>query len=64
MSLAHIGTIARLELNRFLQVLCERVGRAEEAIRYVAPVGEKDEYVTRAMAAVTPFLSRAETLAA
>lgn len=30
---------------------------AREAIHYVAPVGEKAEYVERAMAAVTPFLS-------
>ncbi|WP_421730930.1 DJ-1/PfpI family protein [Brevundimonas sp.] len=30
---------------------------AEEAIRYVAPVGEKAEYVERAMAAVNPFLT-------
>ncbi len=29
---------------------------AAEAIHYVAPVGEKDVYVERAMAAVTPFL--------
>jgi len=37
---------------------------AEEAIRYVAPVGEKDAWVARALAAVTPFLPGAETLAA
>jgi len=29
---------------------------AEEALHYVAPVGEKDIYVERAMAAVRPFL--------
>lgn len=29
---------------------------AEEAIRYVAPVGEKDAYVARAMAVVAPYL--------
>ena len=37
---------------------------AEEAIRYVAPVGEKAEYVQRAMAAVTPFLHVGEIRAA
>jgi hypothetical protein len=37
---------------------------AEEAIRYVAPVGEKDEYVAQALAAVTPFLPAAKPLAA
>jgi transcriptional regulator GlxA family with amidase domain len=30
---------------------------AEASIHYVAPVGEKDSYVERAMAAVTPFLA-------
>lgn len=30
---------------------------AEEALRYVAPVGEKDAYVTRALAVVSPFLA-------
>lgn len=37
---------------------------AEEAIHYVAPVGEKAEYVQRAMAAVTPFLQAGEMRAA
>jgi transcriptional regulator GlxA family with amidase domain len=37
---------------------------AEDAIRYVAPVGEKAEYVARALAAVTPFLAPAKPLAA
>lgn len=31
-------------------------GAAEEALHYVAPVGEKSDYVERAMAAVRPFL--------
>jgi hypothetical protein len=29
---------------------------AEAAIRYVAPVGEKEAYVARALAAVAPYL--------
>jgi transcriptional regulator GlxA family with amidase domain len=37
---------------------------AEEAVRYIAPVGEKDEYAARALAAVTPFLPVAKPLAA
>lgn len=37
---------------------------AEDAIHYVAPVGEKAEYVTRAMAAVGPYLAGGKTLAA
>lgn len=38
------------------------IGRAEgaqaaaDALHYVAPVGEKDSYVTRAMAAISPYL--------
>jgi transcriptional regulator GlxA family with amidase domain len=32
---------------------------AESAIHYVAPVGEKETYVTRAMANITPFLEPA-----
>lgn len=39
-TIAHLGSIAD----------------AEEAVHYVAPVGEKDDYVARAMAAITPFL--------
>lgn len=37
---------------------------AEEAIHYVAPVGEKADYVARAMAAVAPFLGGGSTQAA
>ena len=37
---------------------------AREAIHYVAPVGEKETYVERAMAAVTPFLAAAPALVA
>ncbi|MDB5673467.1 MAG: DJ/PfpI family protein [Sphingomonas bacterium] len=37
---------------------------AESAIHYVAPVGEKDAWVARAMAVVTPFLPEVRTLAA
>jgi transcriptional regulator GlxA family with amidase domain len=37
---------------------------AEEAIHYVAPVGEKAAYVERALAAITPFLPAAKTEAA
>ena len=37
---------------------------AEDAIHYVAPVGEKAEYVARAMAAVWPYLAGGKPLAA
>lgn len=39
------------------------LAEAEAAIRYVAPVGEKEEYVSRAMAAVRPFLAVPELAA-
>jgi len=35
------------------------VQAAEEALHYVAPVGEKDEYVARAMGNITPYLADA-----
>jgi hypothetical protein len=40
------------------------LGDAEEAIHYVAPVGEKAAYVERALAAITPFLPAEKTEAA
>jgi len=39
------------------------LAEAEEAIRYVAPVGEKDVYVARALAAITPFLPAGQAAA-
>ncbi|SAL65833.1 DJ-1/PfpI family protein [Caballeronia humi] len=36
------------------------VEAARDAIHYVAPVGEKEEYVTRAMANISPFLQEEE----
>lgn len=35
------------------------VEQAREAIHYVAPVGEKEMYVERAMAVIAPFLVEA-----
>ncbi len=37
---------------------------AEEAMHYVAPVGEKEAYVARALAAVAPFVAAAKSVAA
>ena len=31
---------------------------AESALHYVAPVGEKDEYVARAMKNIAPYLAQ------
>jgi transcriptional regulator GlxA family with amidase domain len=46
-------------------ILLRGAGRegAEAALHYVAPVGQKQEYVTRAMAAVVDYLPRTATAA-
>lgn len=46
-------------------IIAKTVGRdaAEQALYYVAPVGEKDDFVTRAMSNITPYLG-GETAAA
>ena len=58
------GCLASQYLATWILVRGAGLADAEAALRYVAPVGEKDEYVARALAAVTPFLPTAETLAA
>lgn len=40
------------------------IGLAEEALHYVAPVGEKDDYIRNAVAVVSPFIMRGGTIAA
>jgi hypothetical protein len=40
----------------------EGANAAEAALHYVAPVGEKDEYVARAMRNVTPYLHEGATI--
>lgn len=58
------GCLASQYLAAWMIARLATVQDAEDAIHYVAPVGEKAEYVARAMAAVTPFLTDANTLAA
>jgi transcriptional regulator GlxA family with amidase domain len=50
------GCLASQYLAAWLIARMESVQAAESAIHYVAPVGEKDEYVSRAMRIITPFL--------
>ena len=57
------GCLASQYLAAWMIARMATVQDAEEAIHYVAPVGEKAEYVTRAMEAVGPFLTDA-TIAA
>jgi transcriptional regulator GlxA family with amidase domain len=58
------GCLASQYLAAWMIARLATVKDAEDAIHYVAPVGEKVEYVARAMAAVGPFLMDGKTLAA
>jgi transcriptional regulator GlxA family with amidase domain len=57
------GCLASQYLATWMIARGASVRDAEEAMHYVAPVGEKDLYVERALSVVSPFL-RAQTLAA
>lgn len=50
------GCLASQYLAAWIIARLAGAREAEEALHYVAPVGEKDVYVQRAMAAVRPFL--------
>lgn len=50
------GCLASQYLAAWIIARTEGHEAAEQALHYVAPVGEKDEYVARAMANVTPYL--------
>ncbi len=58
------GCLASQYLATWMIVRLATLRDAEEAIRYVAPVGEKDAYVERALATVTAFLTPAKALVA
>lgn len=58
------GCLASQYLATWIIARLATLRDAEEAMHYAAPVGEKDAYVERALAAVTPFLPRVEPLAA
>jgi transcriptional regulator GlxA family with amidase domain len=50
------GCLSSQYLAAWLIARLEGVEAARSAIHYVAPVGEKEAYVTRAMANISPFL--------
>ena len=50
------GCFASSYLAAWIIARSEGVEEAEGAIRYVAPVGEKEEYVARAIRRIAPFL--------
>ena len=53
------GCLASQYLATWMIARMATVQDAEDAIHYVAPVGEKAEYVARAMTAVEPYLTAA-----
>jgi transcriptional regulator GlxA family with amidase domain len=57
------GCLASKYLGAWVIARLEGVEAARSAMHYVAPVGEKDEYVERAMRNITPYLEEAETAA-
>ena len=58
------GCLASQYLAAWTIARLATLGDAEDAIRYVAPVGEKEAYVERALAAVKPFLTARQPVAA
>lgn len=58
------GCLASHYLAAWIIARGASVADAEAALHYVAPVGEKEAYVTRAIAVVRPFLTQAKILAA
>lgn len=51
------GCLASHYLAAWIIARLEGLEAAERAVHYVAPVGEKEEYVARAMRNVTPYLT-------
>ncbi|MFC5371458.1 DJ-1/PfpI family protein [Brevundimonas faecalis] len=58
------GCLASQYLAAWMIARMATVQDAEDAIHYVAPVGEKAEYVAQAMAAIGPYLADGMTRAA
>ena len=52
------GCFASQYLAAWIMARLEGEQAARSALHYVAPVGEKDEYVSRAMKNIAPYLSR------
>jgi transcriptional regulator GlxA family with amidase domain len=51
------GCLASQYLAAWVIARLEGIDAAQSALHYVAPVGEKDEYVSRAMRNITPYLT-------
>ncbi len=50
------GCLASHYLAAWIIARLEGIDAAESALHYVAPVGEKDEYIARAMRNIGPYL--------
>nr|WP_180204778.1 DJ-1/PfpI family protein [Pseudomonas sp. SbOxS1]NYU04772.1 AraC family transcriptional regulator [Pseudomonas sp. SbOxS1] len=50
------GCLASQYLATWIIARLEGIDAAQSALHYVAPVGEKDDYVSRAMGNITPYL--------
>ena len=57
------GCLASQYLATWVIARLEGIEAAKSAMHYVAPVGEKDNYVERAMRNITPFLDKTFTTA-
>lgn len=53
------GCLASQYLAAWIIARLEGIGAAESALHYVAPVGEKEQYVARAINNILPFLPQA-----
>lgn len=53
------GCLASQYLAAWVIARLEGIEAAKSAMHYIAPVGEKDDYVARAMRNITPFLEEA-----
>ncbi|MFM9853836.1 MAG: DJ-1/PfpI family protein [Sphingomonadaceae bacterium] len=58
------GCLASQYLAAWMIARLASLSDAEDAIRYVAPVGEKDSYASRALSAIAGFLPAADAMAA
>ena len=57
------GCLASHYLAAWVIARLEGVEAAQSALHYVAPVGEKEDYVSRGMRNITPYLSEARVIA-
>ena len=58
------GCLASPYLAAWILARLQGIGAAESALHYVAPVGEKEEYVARALGNITPYLGSGLRVAA